>query len=280
MTSPAEFIAALDRSSERRITPNGEGTVVWRLWGQGKPLVLLHGGTGSWLHWVRNIEFLAQDFMLLVPDLPGSGESSSPPQPVSAESVAAAVHAGLQQLIGTTTRFAVAGFSMGGLIAGYLAHLGGAQCERLVLVGASGTEAPRGPMEPLQSWRRLPTDEEKRAIHRKNLGILMIHDPARIDELAVHMQARNAEQSRVRGKHVSHTGTLARCLTGYAGRLSGIWGEYDATAAPYLDERRDRLRQFSPSATFDVMPGAGHWVQYEAYEPFNRRLHELLADTA
>jgi 2-hydroxy-6-oxonona-2,4-dienedioate hydrolase len=145
-----------------------------------------------------------------------------------------------------------------------------------VLVGATGTGAPRGPMEPLKSWRRLASDAEKTATHRHNLGILMIHDPGKIDELAIHAQKINAERSRIRGKHVSHTGTLAEGLTGFRGRLAGIWGEFDATAVPYVAERADKLRQFQPQATFDVFPGAGHWVQYEAPQPFNRRLSELV----
>jgi pimeloyl-ACP methyl ester carboxylesterase len=103
----------------------------------------------------------------------------------------------------------------------------------------------------------------------------MIHDPENIDELAVHIQARNAGQSRVRGKHVSHTGSLAQCLPGMAGRLAGIWGEHDATAVPYLAERRQKLQEFRPGASFDIIPRAGHWVQYEAHETFNRRLAEL-----
>jgi pimeloyl-ACP methyl ester carboxylesterase len=165
---------------------------------------------------------------------------------------------------------------MGGLLAGYVTRTSGARVRALVLVGASGTQATRGPMEPLQSWRRLPTDAEKAAAHRRNLGILMIHDPGNIDELAVFVQKSNAEHSRVRGKHVSNTGSLADCLPGLQGRLAGIWGEFDATAAPYLAERRDRLRQFQPQASFDIFPGAGHWVQYEAWERFNHRLRELL----
>jgi pimeloyl-ACP methyl ester carboxylesterase len=131
-------------------------------------------------------------------------------------------------------------------------------------------------MEPLKSWRRLPTDEEKRAIHRVNLGILMIHDPQKIDALAVEIQSRNAAVSRIRGKHVSHTGSLANCLPGFTGRLAGIWGEHDPTAAPYLSERRERLQAFKPAASFDIVPGAGHWVQYEAYETVNQRMSELL----
>jgi len=273
---PAEVIAALERTGTRRITQNGAGDVVWRVWGTGAPLVLLHGGTGSWMHWIRNIEELARDFMVLVPDIPGSGESGTPPAPVSADGIGATLASGVAELIGPHTGFAVAGFSMGGLIAGYLVRHAPARAECLVLVGATGTGAPRGPMEPLRSWRRLGTDAEKAATHRHNLGILMIHDPGKIDALAVHIQKTNAERSRVRGKHVSHTGALADCVPGFPGRLAGIWGEFDATAVPYLAERGERLRLFQPQASFDVIPGAGHWVQYEAADRFNRRLIELV----
>jgi 2-hydroxy-6-oxonona-2,4-dienedioate hydrolase len=277
--SPAEVIAALDRASARHTTPNGAGEVVWRVWGTGAPLVLLHGGTGSWMHWIRNVEELARDFMLLVPDIPGSGESGTPPAPVSADSIGAMLSNGVAELIGPHTGFAVAGFSMGGLIAGYLVRHAGARAECLVLVGATATGGRRDPME-LKLWRRLATDAEKAATHRHNLGLLMIRDPAKIDELAVHMQKINAERSRIRGKHVSHTGTLAEALSDFRGRLAGIWGEFDATAYPYLAERAEKLRQFQPRATFDVFPGVGHWVQYEAAEPFNRRLRELVKPAA
>ena len=279
-STPAEFVAALDRASTRRTTPNGAGEVVWRIWGRGDPLVLVHGGTGSWMHWVRNIEDLAQDFLVIAPDIPGSGESSSPEPPITAERVAAALGAGVKTIIGPDTGFAIAGFSMGGLVASYVAHLSGGRAENLVLVASSGTNLPRGEMEPLQSWRRLPTDQEKREVHRKNLGILMIHDPAKIDDLAVHVQAENAGRSRVRGKHVSNTGSLAQSLAGFKGRLAGIWGECDATSAPYLAERKAFLQQVQPGASFDIIPDAGHWVQYEAHEAFNRRLRELVKPPA
>ncbi len=274
--SPTEFIAALNRASTRRTTPLGGGEIVWRIWGQGPPLVLLHGGTGSWMHWVRNVDVLARDAMVIVPDIPGSGESGNPEPPISAESIATVILRGLEQIIGADAHFTAAGFSMGGLIAGYLAQQAGPRADMLVLVGSTGTGGARAQMPPLQSWRRLPSDAEQRATHRVNLGILMIRDPAKIDDLAIEVQTRNALRSRIRGKHVSHTGALERCIMGFPGRLAGIWGEHDATAAPHLAERRQRLQLFKPGASFDILPGAGHWVQYEAHEPFNRRMRELL----
>jgi 2-hydroxy-6-oxonona-2,4-dienedioate hydrolase len=272
--TPADFVTALDRAATHRTTSNGTGEVAWRMWGNGPPLVLLHGGTGSWMHWVRNVEELSRSFMLVVPDIPGSGESATPQPPISADRIGATLAHGLATIIGAKTPFSVAGFSMGGLIAGYLVRHAGANARCLVLVGATGT-GRRSPMQ-LTSWRRLPSEEEKIAAHRHNLGMLMLHDPAKIDALAIHMQKINAEHSRVRGKHVSHTGTLAEALASFTGRLAGIWGEHDATAVPYLAERREKLQQLHPQATFDVFPGVGHWVQYEEAERFNHRLRELV----
>src|SRR5262249_56865163 len=85
--TPTDFIAALERASTRRTTPLGAGEIVWNTWGHGKPLLLLHGGTGSWMHWIRNVDVLARDAMVVVPDLPGSGDSSNPAPPISAASI-------------------------------------------------------------------------------------------------------------------------------------------------------------------------------------------------
>ncbi|MBV8778835.1 MAG: hypothetical protein JO258_16690, partial [Alphaproteobacteria bacterium] len=47
-------------------------------------------------------------------------------------------------------------------------------------------------------------------------------------------------------------------------------GERDATAYPHVDERRRLLQSLQPGARFAVVPRAGHWVQFEAPEQFNR----------
>src|SRR3546814_6277896 len=47
----------------------GDGQMVWRLWGEGPPLVLLHGGSGSWTHWFRNIPALARRYRVIAADL-------------------------------------------------------------------------------------------------------------------------------------------------------------------------------------------------------------------
>src|SRR5690348_2983344 len=108
---PEDVIAAIERAGTRHAIRHGAGETAWRLWGRGLPLVFLHGGTGSWTHWVRNIEDLAQSFSLLVPDIPGSGESADPEPPISAEGIAGTLAADLTALIGPDTHVAIAGFS-------------------------------------------------------------------------------------------------------------------------------------------------------------------------
>jgi pimeloyl-ACP methyl ester carboxylesterase len=104
----------------------------------------------------------------------------------------------------------------------------------------------------------------------------MIADPAKIDELAVYIQVQNAPRGRVKSRRFSRADTLARALPLIKARIDGIWGERDATAYPHVDDRARALRNVQPDARFGVIPGAGHWVQYEAADKFN----PLLADFA
>ena len=49
---------------------------------------MLHGGAGSWTHWIRNIEAVAAaGRMACVPDLPGFGDSDVPPGNKDADGV-------------------------------------------------------------------------------------------------------------------------------------------------------------------------------------------------
>jgi pimeloyl-ACP methyl ester carboxylesterase len=103
----------------------------------------------------------------------------------------------------------------------------------------------------------------------------MIADPARIDELAVYIQAQNAPRGRIKSRRFSRGDTLARVLPRIGARLAGIWGERDATAWPHLAERARVLQAVQPGARFEVIPGAGHWVQYEAADRFNPLMAEI-----
>lgn len=273
---PAAVVADIESRAEVHRTPCGAGSMVWHSWGRGAPLALLHGGYGSWTHWIRNVEFLARCYRVLVPDLPGLGDSDTPPEPDRPEKIAEIVASGLRSLMTASETADIAGFSFGGLIGGLVAEQLGAQARRLVLVGSGGLGIRRGAPIELVTWRDLPGEAARRAAHLENLAILMIADRANIDDLAVHLQVRNAERARLRSRVLSRVPALPTAIPRMSARLQGIWGERDITAQGVLDDVRHRLQSLQPGAGFTVIPRAGHWVQYEAAEAFNATLMGLL----
>jgi len=111
--SPEAVVADFERRAARYETPCGDGTMVWRTWGSGPPLVLLHGSHGSWAHWIRNVDDLASFRQIWVPDLPGCGESTPPPRLDDGAHVAELLPPVLDELLGSRFPIDVVGFSMG-----------------------------------------------------------------------------------------------------------------------------------------------------------------------
>jgi 2-hydroxy-6-oxonona-2,4-dienedioate hydrolase len=270
------WVEGIAAEAQRFETPCGDGQLVWHSWGGGPPLVLLHGGYGSWTHWIRNVLPLSRQFRVLAPDLPGLGESATPPEPWIAAGLAAIVVAGIDRIVPRDAELRLAGFSFGGVIGGSVAAQLGDRLRNFTVVGSNGLGLERSPT-PL---RRVPpeADEtEEFATHRYNLNQLMIADPGKIDELALWLQKTNHARARMRSRRFSRSGALIEALPKVTARLAGIWGERDATAYPHVAERARILRSIQPAASFATVPGAGHWVQFEAAEQFNPLLGEFAA---
>jgi pimeloyl-ACP methyl ester carboxylesterase len=271
------FVEGVAAEARRVETPCGDGAMVWRIWGSGPPLVLLHGGYGSWTHWIRNVLPLSRSFTVIAPDLPGLGESATPPEPHTAEGLAQIVVDGIDIVLPRDERLHVAGFSFGGVLGGHVVARLGDRARAFTVVGSNGFGLVRQPTD----LHRVPAGAsapEALEVHRHNIAAMLIADPAKIDELAVYLQSQNAPRARVRSRRFSRADTLARALPLITARLDGIWGERDATAYPHLDERAHMLRSFQPQARFEVIEGAGHWVQYEAADQFNPLLAEIVRE--
>ena len=270
-----QVVADLRRRAQRLQTPCGTGQLTWHVWGSGQIVVLLHGGYGSWTHWIRNIDFLAERYAVLVPDLPGMGESALPPEPYTAVSLAAILARGLEQLGAPSDTYDLVGFSFGAVLGGPLATVERARVRSFTIVGGSGLGPLRPPI-PLRPWRHLQERCEREAVHHSNLAALMIADRARIDPLAVWLQTDNTSRARIKSRPIARTSVLADTLPGVLAPINAIYGERDATAYPHVAERRRQLRELRPDVVFRTIPDAGHWVQYEAASAFNEELFHLL----
>ena len=281
---PADIIQDVVRKGRVRHTPCGSGNLVWHEWGDApRRLVLLHGSNGSWNHWIANVEFFSRHYTVLAVDLPNTGESADGPawqgDEAFAYQVAEIMSKGLDELIpADAPPYHLGGFSLGGAFAGVVATFQEPRLASLTVAGTSGLPARRDQQNAnMLRWRKLTDPQEILAAHRHNLGVHMMFDKAKIDDLAVHMQNINTRNNRMRSPAISTPDVLSRALAKIKTPLNAIWGERDSTAWPYHQEREDLLRALRPAdLLYKVIPGSGHWVPYESVDEFNPLMLEFL----
>ncbi len=254
----------------------GDTSIVWRCWGKGHPLPLLHGASGSWTHWIRNVAPLSTQFHVIAPDMPGFGDSDTPPEPHTAEGIAEMLASTVYKVIPSSTEIHIAGFSFGGIIGGLIAARLGRAIKNLVLLGAGGLALPRVKIPPLHRIRADMSLDEIRAAHRRNLQTLMIANSENIDDLAVFAQIQNTCRAHFKTGNIPTSDVLLRALPAIQARVSGIWGSKDAFVGAHLHERKRVLASAHPDLDFRVVDGAGHWVIYETPDRVNTLLLEIL----
>jgi len=264
-----------DLRAVRVHSPCGTGRIVWRIWGEGAPVILFHGGAGAWSHWIRNIPALARQHRVIVPDLPGLGESGSPPHPYTPESIADLLAEGIERhsgrFRGSYTRTACIGFSFGGMICGLTAERVAPAVGLVGLIGASGLGGRFDDLAPVHKLPRSAAREELEDIHRQNLAAMMLHDPESIDALALTIQSDNAPRTRVMSPEHALSTKLADSLRRSRLPVHSISGEHCIFSRD-IPRRRALLSRIYPSAQCHVIEGAGHWAQYEAAGEVNRLL--------
>jgi pimeloyl-ACP methyl ester carboxylesterase len=254
----------------------GAKKLVWHRWGSGPSLVLLHGGGGSWTHWIRNIPALAQRFTVWIPDLPGYGDSDLPAEPHSYPRLGQAVAEGYAQLV-PAGPLRAAGFSFGCSIAPDFVIGLGTRVEQLVLVGANVIARLSGGL-PYRNWKKASSEDERDDAIRANLVAVMIHDPARIDALAMRLQKDNLARQRLSPIAVVDRVNLIDALPRLppALRLAGISGSEDFLVDGRMAEQVVAFPKLRPGAEFHLIERGGHWVMYDSAQEFNRVFLDVL----
>lgn len=285
MSAPLSTTDALPLIEPQTLLP----TLDWQTWrsagviaraaGRGPTLLLLHGGTGSWTHWIRNLPALAQHFRVVVPDLPGMGESLDVPPDSDLDGYGQYLLAAVQGgLVPPGESFMVAGFSYGGVMSAWLAARLPERVTGVCLLGPGGFPPGAWTRPSLKPIPPGASDDEQNAIHRRNLELMMVGDPRRIDALAVAMQRRNHSLVRFKSRFLGYRDTLGPSLRATRCPVLCILGDRDPLPQPDAVARAAYLQANAQRLTCRIVPDASHWVAYEQSDIVNRLMIEFFTE--
>jgi 2-succinyl-6-hydroxy-2,4-cyclohexadiene-1-carboxylate synthase len=255
--------------------------------GAGRPLLLLHGFTGSAPTWTPLIAALPPHFRTIAPDLIGHGRSDSPPdaERYRMERCVADLLAILDAL--EVERADVLGYSMGGRVALHLAAAAPDRVGALVLESSSpgiadATERQAriaadqaladsidhaGLAAFVERWERLPLFASQAALPEDTRARLHTQR-LRNDQLGL--------ANSLRGMGAGRQESLWDRLASLDVRTLLIAGELDVKYRALAGEMRALL----PDARAVIVPGAGHAVHLEQPQAFAKNVLEFLRRTA
>jgi pimeloyl-ACP methyl ester carboxylesterase len=284
-------INRVEALSQRIVQSYAWGEVVWHVWGPQKamqvvtkantsncddlptqnPLILLHGGSGSWTHWLRNVEHFAHSREVWALDIPGFGDSSLPSGVTDADGLVPYIADILKQKFHDTA-VDVMGFSFGGMTAGLVAAEYPELMRQLILVGAPGLglfykELPMRGMTPKMD------KSAQRQVHRYNLNTMMCVHPESVTEDVIDLQEANVSRDRLRRRRIARTDVLAQMQARWTCPVHGVWGELDAL---YKDSLQQVPQVLSNITSFSIVPNTGHWVMFENPKAFHAVVDPLL----
>ena len=185
----------------------------------------------------------------------------------------------IMELIDISENPIICGFSFGGLIAGHLSYQlisKGIKPKKLILVGPGGLGAKRGVMEEMIARHSKMTESEVYNAHKRNLEILMMSNPEKVDDLSIHIQKQNTDAHRIKSRPISGTDTLAQILKQQNVPLYVVWGGKDASVGAYLEDRMAILRSINSEVHFHVEFKLGHWLMYEDEKIFNELFQKII----
>ena len=244
--------------------------------GAGPALILTHGGVGSSNHWLRNIGPLSEHFSVHAFDLPGFGKSPSVPKDISRDDYLRLCVAGIAAAVPANEPLYLVGFSFGGVVGAHVAAELGDRMARVSLISPGGIKSVR---ERDPDYEKMPPadapEAERRGVIRRNLLRLMLHHPASADDEAIDLQAENIRNTRFPSVRVSRGEYLLDDLRRIRCPVQIVLAEHDTVIYPSHEQRIAHMRQ-AADFRVDLIPDAGHWMQYERAEPVNRALIDFL----
>jgi len=122
-------------SQDGNLTDVNGADIYYEVYGNGEPLVLLHGFTLSHEMWDPFIEDLSETFKIILVDMRGHGRSSNPTDHFTHRQSARDIYGLMDEL--QIESFKAMGFSSGGMTLTHMATMDSTRLEAIVLMGAT-----------------------------------------------------------------------------------------------------------------------------------------------
>ncbi len=266
--------------TERTLRVNGKDIFVADT-GAGPPVVLLHGGgpgASGVSNYARNIEPLAENFRVIVPDLPGYGRSTKGVDRRDPFGYLADHIRGMLDALGID-RAHLVGNSYGGSCALRLTLDTPHRVDKLVLMGPGGVGTSRG--LPTAGLRSLLAYYGGDGPSLEKLGTFirsyLVHDGDMVPDSLIEARYQASIDPEVVAnpplQRPSGLRTLWRMDFTRDRRLGGlatptlvVWGRDDKVNKP---SGAAMLAERMPNADILIAANTGHWVQWERAELFN-----------
>jgi len=239
--------------------------------GDGAPLVLVHGHPFNRTMWRPQLQSLSGELRVIAPDLPGYGATPGRGSKVTMPEFAGAIVELADDL--RLERFAVAGLSMGGLIA---MELGLRHPDRVAGVALVATTA--APVTPTEAEaRRTAADRLERDgildlaldMAGKLFGPAARRDPAIVEPVVTMMLRTSPAGAAAALRGRAERPDYATLLRGLTVPALVVAGDHDA----YADEAVvAQLVSALPAPEVVRIPGAGHLPNLEAPAAFDAAL--------
>jgi len=242
----------------------------------GKPtLVLLHGSGGHAEAYVRNLEAHAEHFSTWSIDMLGHGYTDKPGHPLEVAHYVDHLLAVFDTIGADTVH--LSGESLGGWVAARAASDHPERIERLVLNTAGGSQADPEVMKRIITLSMAAAENPDWDTVQARIKWLMADKSKGYDDIVASRQKVYQQPGFVSAMSdimaLQDPEIRARNLLGPAeyGAITAptlvLWTSDDPTAD--VSEGR-RISEMIPGARFEVMPGCGHWPQYEDAKTFDR----------
>lgn len=222
--------------------------------GSGVPLVTLHHSTGS-PGWLPVHDELAKGANVIVPDMPGYGQSTRPEWAREARDIAILLRQALDKA--GVEKVALVGFGFGGFVAAEFATMSPRNLTHLVLVGAAGLQPEEGEildemMVDFDQYVKAGFRSDER--YTENFGDELAPEIRQLWDFSREMTAR------LTWKPYMFNRRLAPLLKEVATPTLIIWGG-DDRIVPLVCGRQ--YQRALPNARLEIVDGAGHLVEYE-----------------